>query len=909
MRSIVFVFLILFGAEASSQTIFARLSGDWDQTNAWSTIGPGGASCGCVPGVADEVVIDGFDIDIDAGTGDVTVSSVLITNSLGTDVRLRIQDGTELTVTNDFEIESDVSGLLSELTVEDTDSRLEISGDFIADQNDGNDLLIDIEDNGIVDIAGDAEFFQDGGDDLEININRNSGTNAQFNVTGNMLIDHDGGDDIRIRLSEASSQLNITGDLDLDWNAGTNDDFTFNLDEGDFTVTGNVTIDRTSDTGPVDFDMDGGNFSCNNITVNTGGPLGTSGSVRFFVDEDSQFDCNNFNATFSGGNDLYIYINNNAGANGTFNVSNDLTVLRSNGDNFHILLEQDGSELTVGGNVDLTTTGGDAFLIELDNDATFDITGDFDITTNTAQSAEISMAGGGDSPSYLVGGDFTWQNEIGNTDCFLDVNGGNLTIDGNLTFSNDNGGDDMDIDLDGDGEITVGLNATFEIVGGDDMRVDIGDASAGSTAIFDIGGNASFLLSSDAGPNPIWRLRVYDDTRFRVGGELDFTTDFTTTGLCLVDVQNTAEIDVDGDVDLNAISSGELELRLTGDSFFRIGGNFLRAPAPNNFGEFDASLGNGTVEYKGTAAQIIAEDAGGGGDDFKYMNIEIDNSFGTAPQLTLEGDVTVNGALIMNDGVVASDETDILIVADDGTTSGASNNSYVDGYMRKVGDDAFTFPSGDAGFYGPIGISAPGSATDAFEAQYFLVMPHLAGFDSSAHDPSVSYISKVEYWQLDRVVGASNPTVSLSWDTPRSGGVVDEADLRFMRWDGSNWDDLGAASVTGSPVSGTLDNNVAITSFSDGNPYTIGTIDPINPLPVELTVFEAVLKNELIEVYWETASEINSDYFEVERSKDGVVWETVTQLNAAGNSSKINTYNWGGQITIRRNFILQIKAS
>jgi hypothetical protein len=284
-------------------------------------------------------------------------------------------------------------------------------------------------------------------------------------------------------------------------------------------------------------------------------------------------------------------------------------------------------------------------------------------------------------------------------------------------------------------------------------------------------------------------------------------------------------------------------------------------------------------------SQVIAQDDGGGGDSFQYMNVEIDNSFGTAPQLTLEGIATVFGDLTMNDGVVASDVTDILIVEDDGTSSNASNDSYVDGYMRKVGNDAFTFPSGDAGFYGPIGITAPTGTTHQFEAQYIWVRPDDDGFDETSLDGTLDHISFVEYWKLNRTSGTSTPTVTLSWGTTRSGGVVNEADLRFARWDGAVWRDLGAASITGTPASGTLDNSVAITAFSDSNPYTLATIDAINPLPIELTSFTATMRDGVVELNWTTKSEINNDHFILEKSMDGITWTPFAQVSGAGNSS------------------------
>lgn len=59
-----------------------------------------------------------------------------------------------------------------------------------------------------------------------------------------------------------------------------------------------------------------------------------------------------------------------------------------------------------------------------------------------------------------------------------------------------------------------------------------------------------------------------------------------------------------------------------------------------------------------------------------------------------------------------------------------------------------------------------------------------------------------------------------------------------------------------------------------------------NPLPIELTHFEAVPSAGQVEVRWSTASEINNDIYQVERSKDAVLWENIGQVDGAGNSSQ-----------------------
>ena len=62
-------------------------------------------------------------------------------------------------------------------------------------------------------------------------------------------------------------------------------------------------------------------------------------------------------------------------------------------------------------------------------------------------------------------------------------------------------------------------------------------------------------------------------------------------------------------------------------------------------------------------------------------------------------------------------------------------------------------------------------------------------------------------------------------------------------------------------------------------------------LPIELLNFNAkLLDNHFIELNWQTASEINNDYFTIERSIDGVNWKKIKEVDGAGNSSSLLYY-------------------
>jgi hypothetical protein len=65
-----------------------------------------------------------------------------------------------------------------------------------------------------------------------------------------------------------------------------------------------------------------------------------------------------------------------------------------------------------------------------------------------------------------------------------------------------------------------------------------------------------------------------------------------------------------------------------------------------------------------------------------------------------------------------------------------------------------------------------------------------------------------------------------------------------------------------------------------------------NLLPVTWLSFDGVHDGEVVLLEWKTASEINNDYFSVERSSNGFDFEEIGTVFGAGNSNVINRYNF-----------------
>lgn len=63
-------------------------------------------------------------------------------------------------------------------------------------------------------------------------------------------------------------------------------------------------------------------------------------------------------------------------------------------------------------------------------------------------------------------------------------------------------------------------------------------------------------------------------------------------------------------------------------------------------------------------------------------------------------------------------------------------------------------------------------------------------------------------------------------------------------------------------------------------------------LPIELSLFNAVLKGDFVDINWQTTSEKNNDYFILEKSYDTKKWSTIANVKGNGTTNSIQNYNW-----------------
>lgn len=418
------------------------------------------------------------------------------------------------------------------------------------------------------------------------------------------------------------------------------------------------------------------------------------------------------------------------------------------------------------------------------------------------------------------------------------------------------------------GLVLDGFTGTIDLRG-NDLTID-GVSEFTTGTIMSSGSAASLAFNSTDAP-------VFGGTNILCG--------MSSSGE-LTSFQPASSSELTGNVAITAQSVVLNDITFQGDASFTItGAGNITSTGTTTFngdvtvnGPSTVTFGAGTITFTGNASQTIDGTAA-----LEFTNIVLNKSGGS---ITLNSPVTVTSSLTFTSGVLNSSTTDYVSFADGATVSGASNTSHVDGPVRKSGDDDFTFPTGDNGVYRPIAITSVGSSTE-FEAEF---SKQLQAFGTAVESGIVA-VSGCEYWELNRVSGSGTPMVTLSWNSPDCSGtyITDPTQLVVAHWDGATWEDFGNGGFTGNATSGTIATSAAVTNFS---PFALASTSEVNPLPIVLTDFYARTSGSTVELYWTTASELNNDHFTIERSGNGIDYESIGKIKGAGTSLQRQSYSF-----------------
>jgi hypothetical protein len=153
-------------------------------------------------------------------------------------------------------------------------------------------------------------------------------------------------------------------------------------------------------------------------------------------------------------------------------------------------------------------------------------------------------------------------------------------------------------------------------------------------------------------------------------------------------------------------------------------------------------------------------------------------------------------------------------------------------------------------------------------------------------------------WRVSEVNASSASvdvgSIDISFDLTGLGAIT-ATDLRLLvdtDNDGVFTDETGISGA--SLISANIYGFTGVTAITNNVRFSLGTVNKTQtPLPVELFSFTArPLEDDQVELKWSTASEKNNAYFEVQRTPDGITWETLEQVKGTGNSATEKNYRY-----------------
>jgi hypothetical protein len=291
-----------------------------------------------------------------------------------------------------------------------------------------------------------------------------------------------------------------------------------------------------------------------------------------------------------------------------------------------------------------------------------------------------------------------------------------------------------------------------------------------------------------------------------------------------------------------------------------------------------ASMGSGEIRLNGSVQQNIL-----GSTVPLIGNLKVNNtSSGSA--ILLQQNIEVSGNIDMTDGSLDLNGYNI----DLGTTGQLVNETNTERIFGASGEISATRTLSTSTAYNNIAGLGVSITTDA-------VAPGVTVIDrghTSQQQLGVNN-SIQRYFDISPTTnGGLNATLKLNYFdnelTDIDGIDPDENSLIPWRsedagltWEGQHF----PARLSNSSVA----NYVQLTQVDAFSRWTLSDW-LTEPLPIELLSFNAVAVNDHVDLTWVTASEINNDYFTVERSADAHNFQAVLNKDGAGNSSGILHY-------------------
>ncbi|MEO5684699.1 MAG: T9SS type A sorting domain-containing protein [Chitinophagaceae bacterium] len=333
-----------------------------------------------------------------------------------------------------------------------------------------------------------------------------------------------------------------------------------------------------------------------------------------------------------------------------------------------------------------------------------------------------------------------------------------------------------------------------------------------------------------------------------------------------VNLQNTGTLYISGATDIlyvNGSLTNASAAGLNNNGQLYISQNLVNSQA-------GMAVGTGTLYLNGSAAQTVS-----GTQLFRTFNMITDNSAG----FILNNDLSVSGAHTFTAGIITTSATPNYLIYEAGSSfTGDGDTRHVNGWVRKTGNTAFTFPLGNGTVERRIAARNL-AASSVFNARYMGATTNT----TSVLSPLVN-VDPNEYWMVNQVSGGT-AIIDMNWDNSKIAMPnYSLADIRVANYTAGNWTQVGGTATGNTSTTGSISSN----TLSSFGAFTFGSISFI--LPVTLVEFSAYRTNGNTLLSWTTTGEINVSHYEAERSEDGMLFYAAGAI-AANNKTGLQQYS------------------
>lgn len=385
-------------------------------------------------------------------------------------------------------------------------------------------------------------------------------------------------------------------------------------------------------------------------------------------------------------------------------------------------------------------------------------------------------------------------------------------------------------------------------------------------------------------------------------------------------VVNNAYLVVDGGTKGDIAVTGTSGIDLDGGATLQVDGDVINNGTGNMFEDVDGT--GGTLELIGSESGLNI----GGTGTINVDNLTFNRS--GSPTYTMTNDVTIENTLTLNtDGIVSTGSNNLIMTSTDAAdlVGTFSNTRFINtnngGFRRGVTDaGTYVLPIGNGTAttnYHRAEVISSGLATagtsyltSSFETVAASGNEDESNFNDTYDGTTVDKIAETSggsgnyvQWIITPDVqpgGTNNYDVRLYVEnTEVEGGSYDNKFVVAKRSEAStnasDWDcqDGSVTIPTGGAAGRVASGGAGYAEMQDLESFSKFTIAlGINPLPIELVNFGGNCLDGALQFYWQTATEIDNQYFSLQQSQDGIEWTEIAQIPGAGTTSEMQFYEY-----------------